>query len=70
MNAGLHHLVWTRNLSQSFNASSIAGSPPQIVGRSQRLWGQMDQATLKGIMLRRRHPVEGRELDEASGSNA
>jgi hypothetical protein len=34
----------------------------QIVDRSQRLWGQTDEATLKGVMLRHRRAVEVGEL--------
>src|SRR6516162_2154501 len=34
----------------------------QIVDHSQRLWGQTDEATLKGVMLRHRRAVEVGEL--------
>ena len=52
----------TRSFAPSSNPEFDRCPNHQIVDRSQRLWGQTDEATLKGVMLRHRRAVEVGEL--------
>src|SRR6516164_11201194 len=62
MNVGLHHRRVDPQLSTVLQSELDRCPNHQIVDHSQRLWGQTDEATLKGVMLRHRRAVEVGEL--------
>src|SRR6266436_4037069 len=62
MDVGLHHRSVDPQLRAVFQSEVDRCPNHQIVDRSQRLWGQTDEATLKGVMLRHRRAVEVGEL--------
>src|ERR1700688_54545 len=62
MNVGLHHRGVDPQLRAALQSELDRCPNHQIVDRSQRLWGQTDEATLKGVMLRHRRAVGVGEL--------
>ena len=64
MDVGLHHCRVDPQLRAVLQSEFHRRPNHQIVDRSQRLWGQTDEATLKGVMLRHRRTVEVGELTQ------
>jgi hypothetical protein len=62
MNVGLHHRSVDPQLRAVLQSELDRRPNHQVVDCFQRLWGQTDEATLEGVMLRHRRAVEVGEL--------